>query len=164
MAKYERNKKAFLQALERNRFIDTACAVTNISRNTIHRWRRQYTEFDDEVTLILRTVRGSMNDLVESKLLNLIINDNKRAIFFYLGHVHPDYRPNAPVIVERPPEIPVALTKEQEDLIAQAIDYATRRGRTPEEATLARNLKTALTGNSRFLSDSDTPSKDPPKS
>ena len=77
----DRKKKKFIEALRDGRGIVTyACQKTGISRQTYYNWCQSDSEFKQ----LAEEVNDTTIDLVESKLLNAINEDNLTAIIFYL--------------------------------------------------------------------------------
>jgi len=60
--------------------VSEACKKANISRATFYRWYNKEEEFKDHVD----SIKESLLDLAESKLLEMINNGNLTAIIFYL--------------------------------------------------------------------------------
>ena len=77
----ESKKKLFLKHLKDGKGIITyACEKTGISRQTYYNWIEKDQNFSNEVEII----NDITVDLVESKLLSAINNEDVTAIIFYL--------------------------------------------------------------------------------
>jgi len=74
-------KELFLKTLNDGKGIITyACQKTGISRQTYYNWLREDEDFASKV----EEINESTIDIVESKLLGAINDDNLTAIIFYL--------------------------------------------------------------------------------
>lgn len=86
-------KQKLLSELERIPIIEIACKRTGVARSTFYRWVEGDDGFRDEVQQALEKGVDVINDMAESKLINGIKEDRWPAIFFWLRHNHPKYRP-----------------------------------------------------------------------
>lgn len=81
MVKKDKRKEAFLEHLKTGKgIISYACDMTGISRRTFYNWKNE----DDEFAKRVEDVNEETLDIVESKLLSAISDDNLTAIIFYL--------------------------------------------------------------------------------
>lgn len=77
----ERLKPRFLKELEKGRgIISYACDNVGIARKTFYQWYEKDQKFKEKVD----EINEAVVDRVESKLLNLINNEDSNAIIFYL--------------------------------------------------------------------------------
>jgi len=75
-----RQKKAFLESLEKGVSIKEACDYAGVSRMTIWRWRKIYLGFNNKVLLII----DSRTQTVEDALYMNAVNGNITAQIFWL--------------------------------------------------------------------------------
>jgi len=75
-----RQKKAFLESLEKGVSIKEACDYAGVSRMTIWRWRKKYLGFNNKVLLII----DSRTQTVEDALYMNAVNGNITAQIFWL--------------------------------------------------------------------------------
>ena len=79
--KIQHTKKALIEALIKTLGVVTsACEIVNIDRTTFYRYYKEDLEFKNEVD----DIQNIALDFAESKLHNLINNENPAAVFFYL--------------------------------------------------------------------------------
>lgn len=113
-------KNAFLEQLRKIPIVQVACEKTNISRNSVYRWKNEDKEFQKEMDTALAEGEALVNDMSENQLLLLIREKNWHAISFWLRHRNPKFREKVEVTakIENQNE---PLTKEQEDMIKKAL-------------------------------------------
>ena len=75
-----RQKRAFLESLEKGVSIKEACDYAGVSRMTIWRWRKKYLGFNNKVLLII----DSRTQTVEDALYMNAVNGNITAQIFWL--------------------------------------------------------------------------------
>ena len=75
-----RQKRAFLESLEKGVSIKEACDYAGVSRMTIWRWRKIYLGFNNKVLLII----DSRTQTVEDALYMNAVNGNITAQIFWL--------------------------------------------------------------------------------
>lgn len=85
------NKKQFLELIENDPNILRACKRMSIARSTLYRWMDNDTTFRDAVRDSQEIGQDTMNDFVESKLIQSIRDGSSRSIEFYLRHNNPKY-------------------------------------------------------------------------
>lgn len=84
-------KKKIIEEI-RNVYIPSiACQKTGISRATLYRWIIDDYEFGRDFKRSQIEGRSAINDLVESKLIGRIKNDDTKAMTFWLTHMHPNF-------------------------------------------------------------------------
>lgn len=88
------SKKRILEILEDNPNILRACKILGISRSTMYRWMDNDIIFRDAVRNSQEIGQDTMNDFVESKLIQSIRDGSTRSIEFYLRHNNPKYASN----------------------------------------------------------------------
>lgn len=89
--KKDKVKGIFLANLEKVPLVTFACEKTNISRNSVYRWRREDIDFCRQMEKARRRGVEIINDITENQLFQLIKEKNYPAIRFWLNHRHPDY-------------------------------------------------------------------------
>ena len=80
------NRTKILGFLQENPNIQRACKKAGIARSTLYRWMEDDTTFRDDVRDAQEIGQDTMNDYVETKLLENIQNNNQRSVEFYLRH------------------------------------------------------------------------------
>lgn len=71
-----------------------ACKTIGIARSTLYRWMENDTSFRDAVRDAQEIGQDTMNDYVESKLIENARNGVPRSIEFFLRHNNPKYASN----------------------------------------------------------------------
>jgi hypothetical protein len=96
------DKKKFLEELCDIPIVSVVCKRVNISKATIYRWKKEDKEFAKHMEETLSVGRHTVNDLAESKLINLIKKESIQAIRFWLeGNDKRYYKPRK--AIEAPP-------------------------------------------------------------
>ena len=80
------NRTKILGFLRENPNIQRACKKAGIARSTLYRWMEDNITFRDDVRNAQEIGQDTMNDYVETKLLENIQNNNQRSVEFYLRH------------------------------------------------------------------------------
>lgn len=88
------SKKQLLRLLEENPNLLRACKTIGIARSTLYRWMENDTDFRDAVRDAQEIGQDTMNDYVESKLIENARNGVPRSIEFFLRHNNPRYASN----------------------------------------------------------------------
>lgn len=116
-------KDSFLEQLRKIPIVQVACEKTNISRNSIYRWRKEDENFAKEMQLALDEGEALVNDMTENQLLSLIKDKNWNAISFWLRHRNPKFREKVEITakLENSKE---PLSPEQEALLKKALTLA----------------------------------------
>lgn len=96
----EKQKKALIEQLKKTPIVQTACTRADVGRATYYKWRAQDRVFARVAERAIEFSRFSINDVAESRLLQLVQSDNLTAIIFWLKHNHPQYAPSNKVIHE----------------------------------------------------------------
>jgi hypothetical protein len=129
----EKQKKALVEQLRRTPIVQLACERTGVGRATYYKWRAQDRIFAKAATRALDAGKFFVNDLAESKLIQLIQNGNITALIFWLKSNHPAYTPMNKVIHEY--EIVTnRLTPEEKNIAEQEL-----------AKILAQNLRPKIT-------------------
>ena len=100
-----------------------ACEKTNISRNSIYRWKNEDKEFQKEMEAALAEGEGLVNDMSENQLLLLIREKNWQAISFWLRHRNPKFKDKVEATVKLENQQD-SLTPEQEALLKKGLSLA----------------------------------------
>ena len=113
-------KNLFLDHLRKVPIVQVACEKSNISRNSVYRWRKDDECFKDEMDVALLEGEALVNDMTESQLISLIRERNWNAMSFWLRHRNPKFKDKVEVTakLESGQE---PLSVEQEDLIKKAL-------------------------------------------
>ena len=88
------DKERFLTELRDIPIVSVVCKRVNISKATIYRWKNEDKVFAKNMQGALRIGRYGVNDLAESKLINLMKKESMQAIRFWLeAHDKRFYKP-----------------------------------------------------------------------
>lgn len=90
--KKNKDREKFLEELKRIPVVQAAAEKSNLSRNTIYRWRKEDEKFRVEMDKAMEEGVDFVNDLSEVQLLSLIQNQDWRAISFWLRLRNPKYK------------------------------------------------------------------------
>ena len=85
-------KQTICELLEKTPIIESACQKVGISRMTLCRWRKDDPKFNQQIEDVLEVSRESVNDLAESKMIQLITEGNASMIRFWSIHNNPRYK------------------------------------------------------------------------
>ena len=85
-------KQTICELLEKTPIIESACQKIGISRMTLCRWRKDDPKFNQQIEDVLEISRESVNDLAESKMIQLISEGNTSMIRFWSVHNNPRYK------------------------------------------------------------------------
>jgi len=116
-------KDSFLEQLRKIPIVQVACEKTNISRNSVYRWKNTDKKFREEMEVALVEGEALVNDMTENQLLSLIREKNWHAISFWLRHRNPKFKEKVEATV-RIENQNVPLDPEQEDLMKKALTLA----------------------------------------
>lgn len=83
----EKKQKFLRQFKKCLAIVDLTCAKRNISRQTYYNWRKS----DENFRKIAEDIEESVGDLVKSKLFELIMAGDFRAIKLWLENRHPEF-------------------------------------------------------------------------
>jgi hypothetical protein len=115
-------REQFLAELRRIPIVQVACEKTNVSRNSVYRWKKDDEEFAKAMTEALAEGEALVNDMSESQLLSLIKEKNFQALSFWLRHRNPRFKDKVEVTAKI--ERNEALTPEQEATVREALRLA----------------------------------------
>lgn len=111
----------FLSELEKVPIIQVACEKTNLSRNTIYRWRKEDSIFAKKMDESLSIGVSLINDMSETQLLTLIKEKNWSAISFWLKHRNDNYKNKVEITTKGDDE---ELTPSQAKIVKEALKLA----------------------------------------
>ena len=111
----------FLIELAKIPIVQVACEKTDLSRNTVYRWRKEDVSFAKKMDQALSDGVALVNDMSESQLLTLIKEKNFPAARFWLNKRHPAYKDKIEVTTKEDIE---ALTPSQAKIVRQALKLA----------------------------------------
>lgn len=101
--KKNRKVQSLLDELRKVPNVSVVCERVGISRNTFYRWMQEDAAFKKEVDEAHELGIDSINDLAESKLVQLINGGSIQAIKYWLGNNKSNYRlPRTPEPREAP--------------------------------------------------------------
>ncbi len=112
-------QKIFLSELEKVPIVQVGCEKTNLSRNTIYRWRKEDPDFAKKMDEAIFRGEALINDMGETQLLNLIKEKSWPALSFWLRHRNPKFKDRVEVTTKI--EKDESLTPEQEALVREAL-------------------------------------------
>ena len=118
----QKEKELILEQLKKVPIIQVACEKVGVGRATFYRWRKDDTDFADQVDMALTDGNQLVNDLAESQLMTAIRDNNMTAIIFWLKHHHPAYTTRIELTHMKPKD--EKLTPEQEAIITKALELA----------------------------------------
>ena len=111
----------FLAELEKVPIVQVACEKTNLSRNTVYRWRKEDLGFAKKMDESLSKGVALVNDMSETQLLTLIKEKNWPAISFWLKHRNDNYKNKLEITTKEDDE---RLTPSQAKVVKQALRLA----------------------------------------
>lgn len=114
-------QEQFLLELTKVPIVQVACEKTDLSRNTVYRWRKEDISFAKKMDQSLADGVALVNDMGESQLLTLIKEKNFPAVRFWLNKRHPAYKDKIEVTTKEDIE---ALTPSQAKIVRQALKLA----------------------------------------
>lgn len=115
-------KDNFLKELRRIPIVQVACEKTNISRNSVYRWKNEDEVFSKEMDQALVDGEALINDMTESQLLTLIKEKNWSAMSFWLRHRNPRFKDR--IEIEGTVNTIQELSPEQKELVKNALSLA----------------------------------------
>jgi|GEM_PF-493246 len=90
-ARTEKDKKNLVAQLRKTPIVQLACERIGVARATYYRWRADDNIFARAADHAIEGGKFFINDLAESKLIQLIQNNNVTALIYWLKHNHPTY-------------------------------------------------------------------------
>ncbi len=88
-------KQLLLEQLVKMPILEAVCKKIDVSRSTIYRWRDEDPAFAKAYNKAMEAGADVLDDVAESKLLELINRADPSAVFFYLKHRHHKFSPVA---------------------------------------------------------------------
>ena len=119
--KKNKYQELFLFELEKVPIVQVACEKTNLSRNTIYRWRKEDSIFAKKMDESLSIGVSLINDMSETQLLTLIKEKNWSAISFWLKHRNDNYKNKVEITTKGDDE---ELTPSQAKIVKEALKLA----------------------------------------
>jgi hypothetical protein len=104
-----------IEELERVPIITVACSNVGISRQTYYRWIREDSTLRDQLEKAQKIGVESINDLSESKLIELVKDKSFQAIRFWLGNNKGKY------ISPKPADVVRSLLNLEKDKVMEVI-------------------------------------------
>lgn len=83
--------KELMEQLEKYPNISVACDKIGLSRNTVYRWKKEDTEFKENLEEMVLVGMDSISDLAESKLISALRGGEKWAIKLWLENNKKNY-------------------------------------------------------------------------
>lgn len=123
MSKKDKIRDSFLEELRKIPIVAVACEKTNISRNSVYRWKKEDKKFCNDMEQALVEGEALVNDLSESQLLTLIKEKSWSAISFWLRHRNPKFKDKVEITTSI--RVDDELTPEQEAVVKRALEIAT---------------------------------------
>lgn len=118
--KKNKDREKFLEELRSIPVIQIAAEKSNLSRNTIYRWRKEDEKFRIEMDRAMEEGVDLVNDLSETQLLTLIKNQDWRAISFWLRLRNPKFKTK--VEIEGSITTRQELSPEKKERIREALE------------------------------------------
>lgn len=120
--KKRRVQKLFLEQLRKTPIIQVACEKLDVSRVSIHKWRKADPAFDKAVEEALTEGETVLNDLSEAQLISLMKDRHWQPIAFWLSRRHPKFKNTLDITarIEKKEE----LTPEQQEIVRKALRHA----------------------------------------
>lgn len=97
----------FIEELERVHIISLACKNVGLSRQTVYRWMKHDSKFQQRVDKAIEMGIESVCDLAESKTVSAIDKGEAWAIKFWLVNRHKAYKPKKPMSEQQANFVPV---------------------------------------------------------
>jgi hypothetical protein len=119
--KKNKYQELFLFELEKVPIVQVACEKTNLSRNTIYRWRKEDSIFAKKMDESLSIGVALINDMSETQLLTLIKEKNWSAISFWLKHRNDNYKNKVEITTKGDDE---ELKPSQAKIVKEALKLA----------------------------------------
>lgn len=120
--KKNKQRTDFLQELRNIPVVQVACEKSDLSRNTVYRWRKEDKKFAEEMDKAMVDGIEYINDMTETQLLNAIKGGEFKAISFWLRSRHNAYK--AKVEVTASVNAIQELSAEQESMVKEALALA----------------------------------------
>ena len=131
--KKNRVQKLFLEQLRKIPIIQVTCEKLDISRVSIHKWRKADPLFDKAVEDALTEGETILNDLGEAQLVSLMKDKHWASIAFWLSHRHPRFKPKLEISGEVTHRERREYTEEEKKLFKEALRLAMPKDIRPEK-------------------------------
>jgi len=115
-----KEKKKFLEILEKTPVVQLACERSGVSKATFYRWKEADKEFTQKVEVALSEGNSLVSDIAIAQLISAIKDKNLGAIKFWLTNHHKDYTNELHITAEVEQEL--VLSPEQEALVRRALE------------------------------------------
>lgn len=119
--KKNKSYKTFLDHLRKIPIVQVACEKSNLSRNSVYRWRKEDPAFAKEMDQALRDGEELVSDMSETQLFSLIKEKNFPAIRFWLKHRSPKFKERIEVTTKKAED---ELSPEQAAVVSEALKLA----------------------------------------
>lgn len=133
--KKNRVQGTFLTELRKVPIVQVACEKTEISRNSVYRWRKEDPEFAKAMDEALDEGEKLVNDMTESQLFSLIGDKHWPAISFWLRHRNPKFRER--IEIEGTINTIQELSPEQKLLVKESLALANISLGKPDQSNYA---------------------------
>ncbi len=133
----EKDKRDLVAQLRKTPIVQLACERVGVSRSTYYRWRAEDNVFARAADHALEAGKFFINDLAESKLMQMVQGSNITAIIFWLKNNHPSYTQRT--IHEHDLTCPRKSTEEEHRGGRIFADILAHRGESVEE--MAKRLE-----------------------
>jgi len=118
--KKNKYQSKFFEELRKVPIVQVACEKTNVSRNSVYRWKKSDKSFSKKMDQAIFEGVEFVNDMSESQLLTLIKEKNYPAISFWLRHRNDNYK-NKLEVSGTFSSKDEPLTKDQKKIIKEAL-------------------------------------------
>ena len=122
-ARIEKDKKKFLEILEKTPVVSVACERSGVSKATFYRWKEDK-EFLKKVDDAMSEGKSLISDIAITQLISSIKEKNLGAIKFWLEKNHPDYSYTLEITAKIEHE-GLVLTSEQEAIVRRGLELVT---------------------------------------
>jgi hypothetical protein len=112
----------FFEELKKIPIIQVACEKTNLSRNTVYRWKKEDQEFSKKMDQAISDGVDFVNDMSESQLLTLIKEKSWPAISFWLKHRNSKFKER--IEIEGGIKVIEELSPEKSEQVKNALTLA----------------------------------------
>ena len=114
----------FFEELKKVPIVQVACEKTNISRNSVYRWKKEDKSFSKKMDQAMFDGVAFVNDMSESQLLTMIKEKNWSAISFWLKHRNDNYKEKIEITTKEDDD---NLTSEQKKIVRNALKLGSTR-------------------------------------
>lgn len=133
-------KQTVLEILLKVPIVQVAVKRAGISRATFYRWRQEDSLFDQAVETVLHEGALAINDLAQSKLIELINQGNLTALIFWLKSRDPLFSDRKVIINEfRTAPVAQPVTSETKEAMNSAFALFEAKARSVRDDYMAEN-------------------------